>query len=268
LAPKFSDEEQQPENQLKQALNETTPLVADFARVAQIIAEHNNQASALCLYHGFENLANQYDLPPGFSGQYDERDFDLFKFLGHELFVTMIGHLLRDESWEIISALLKSPLYVENGFSVDGKNQSFDYLGEYVKTLYYASKRAQRISLHADWLKERHETSPLSEVMPWTLFLEADFFLFLRKQIESEEPEGIQWRAWSSLYLGQLPRFVARMETSDFASRVVPALGVPNVESFKQRLGESGRKLNPKAIFGDGWPRPFPDISPQNIATR
>ena len=64
------------------------------------------------LYSWFGQVLERYSLPRGFSGSYNEADFDFFRFVGHELFVTLFAFLLREQQWGIISKLLGEPIPV------------------------------------------------------------------------------------------------------------------------------------------------------------
>ena len=84
---------------LIQALAPTVDLVQEFAQIAEVIATTRAVEVAHTLYKGFELLIEKYNLPRGFSGSFRDIDFDYYKFLGHELFVTLFSFLIREKQW-------------------------------------------------------------------------------------------------------------------------------------------------------------------------
>ncbi len=76
---------------LLHAIEQTRGLVAEFSRVAEAIAASNDPDAARALYHGFTGILDLYQPAAGFSGAFWPHDFDVAKFVGHELFVTFIS---------------------------------------------------------------------------------------------------------------------------------------------------------------------------------
>src|SRR5262245_3147238 len=83
--------------QLIASFEQTQATVAEFSRIAEMIAAVNDVQSALEVHRWFGRIFERYDLPEGFSGRFTDADFDYYKCLGHELFVTSIAFLLREE---------------------------------------------------------------------------------------------------------------------------------------------------------------------------
>jgi len=83
-------------------------------------------------------------------------------------------------------------------------------------------------------------------------FIAADYFLFLRSELASQErgPHFL-WRAWSTLYMKGAPRFLLDAERQITAQELARALDIPSVVEFKQRLEERGPEL--RRLFDRGW---------------
>jgi hypothetical protein len=59
------------------------------------------------------------------------------------------------------------------------------------------------------WLKARHEQDPLGVLMPFEEFIAADYFLFLRGELSTDETQTFfAWRPWSTEFMKHTPRFL------------------------------------------------------------
>lgn len=82
-------------DELIAALALTQEPVAEFSKIAEVAAVMNDSDAVLEIYRSFGDIFEKYGLPKNFSGMYNKADQDYFKFLGHELLVTVIAFLLR-----------------------------------------------------------------------------------------------------------------------------------------------------------------------------
>ncbi len=249
IAPDFSERDNLDEL-LVQAIDKSTVLVIEFSQIAKIIAEVNSYDAALALYKGFEDILNKYDLPVGFSGHYGPTDFDFYKFIGHELFVSFVSFLLRERRWEVITAILDEDIYVRN--RPNFRIVSFDYISDYVELIGYKSKYVGLKSIigHAEILNKRHTTGNLSEVLPFNEFVDTDFFLFLRSE---------DWWPWSTFYLRRdIPRFLLESTRERYAANLLHPLAVEDIQSLRKRViermetwksWETGMRVNPIGTF-------------------
>src|SRR5205823_6532367 len=123
----------------------------------------------------------------GFSASHRTADFDFYRFLGHELFVTFISFLIRDERWELLAELVERDIYVENTSRGEPGLVAYTRLSGGALWLQQRKQRlrSNQLSIQADILKERHSSGVLSEVAPLRQFMDADYFLFLR--------DGLSW---------------------------------------------------------------------------
>jgi len=153
--------------ELEQALNESQEPVLEFSKIAEAIAAMNDAEAALEVYRWFGNVFERYHLPEGFSGTYSEADFDFFRFVGHELVVTLFACLLREKRLGLMAELLQEPVPVRYQRRVGGPgNQEWFYGSAYVGMLEGASSQRRRVSVHADLLHERHTSGSLAAIVP------------------------------------------------------------------------------------------------------
>jgi hypothetical protein len=213
----------------------------------------NDVDSAIDLYRWYGNLFERYNLPEGFRGRYSEADQDFFKFIGHELFVTLIAFLIREQQWETLARLLDEPIpmHIPNrGFGT----VEWEYASKHLPLLLQAGRKRRRMSLHADLLTKRHERGGgLAIILPMQDLMDADFFLFLLSRTLRNEAglDRYNRRPWSCLYLKHAPRFIQNSERTRFAETVAEALSIPSVAELKKLLAERGPEL--ARLFGNGW---------------
>jgi hypothetical protein len=274
LTPKLRREERdQWDDHLVRALQQTLPLVTDFARVADEVAAHDSQEAALGLFRGFAPLFSQYNLPPGFSGGFFDVQFDLPKFVGHELMVTLFSALIWERRWRLVADLCRETVMIPNaGRRFQAETPvTYIYASEYLKLLDYRNERLKlnRLSLHADILKERHETGDLAEQSPWRRFQDADVFLYLRSVFEQPQEDFWEvWRPWTAVFLNGCPGFLLEATQREKAEQLLKPLGAKDLADLRRRLKEAVERLY--KLFGSRNPffYPFANLNPDTIGTK
>src|SRR2546423_10080 len=210
MNPKFVyDDRVRSSDQLLEAINASNGLVMEFAQLAESIAMMNAVGAAKALYKSFENIINLYTASlDSLAGQHYPFEHDLAKFLGHELFVIFFSYLLREERWELITEILDEDLYARKADFERPSIVPFTNLSETIVLLYDRKELLgiKQISLHADLLKDRHTQGELAKLVPMEQFIEADYFLFLRAQVQpATVGEWPVWMPWSSLHIHTVP---------------------------------------------------------------
>ncbi len=236
------------------AINATQEIVAEFSKMAEVVAMMNDLICATEIHHWFGKIFEKYNLPEDYNGRFSNADFDYFKFIGHELFVTLVAFLLREQRWDILDYILKEPIsmkYIKHEYGPG--NVYWEYASEHLNLLLDESPKKQRVSIHADILHDRHTSGGLSVILPFEEFAGADFFLFLCGELQSESTTDsfMEWRSWSYIYLKRVPMFIRSAEQISIANHLIKIFKIPNVDEFKVRLKERVprlRKLFPNHI--------------------
>ncbi len=250
------------------ALSLTQEVVGEFSKIAEIVSLMNDRDAALEAYRWFGHVFEKYDLPENFSGRFSSADFDYFKFLGHELFVTLIASLLREQRWEAIEHLLLEPIPVRYLRRVHGPgNTDWSFASQHLHLLLDENSRTRRVSLHADILNQRHTTEGLATIMPIQDFMAGDYFLFLVGEIRPDTIDlPLKWRPWSTLYLKHAPMFLRNAEHRRVAISLMKIFNVSSIEEFRKRLGERTPIL--EKLFQSGfWASPLSDEDIKRIGT-
>lgn len=133
------------------------------------------------LHRFFESLLPYYDAPQE-ARQYSSWDFDNFKFIIHELYLYLITVLIKSERFSTITKLLNEAYFLPRFGR--GTDRLVDYIEfrPFVESLENRNNRLKlnRISIHADLLKER---STLSQI-PFDKLMQSDYVLWFRTAIK------------------------------------------------------------------------------------
>jgi hypothetical protein len=253
------------------AVDATVALVDEFGKVAAQIADLRDQEALLALCRGFEAIQSECDRNPKVAGLAWDSDYDFFRFVGHELFVMLIAALIAEERWDLVKLVVAYEYHLETNEGsrlVSHRRLSYPVLG-----LHYRNERLKlgRVSLHADILKERHETAPLSARCSHDAFMNAEFFLALHSHLSPDaEPRSLgsgPWRSPSLIYMRhRVPEFLTRASKAPYAKALADALGLQGVDDLKLRLGEGIARVS-KWVPGD-WGMDFGRFDASQIGSR
>lgn len=235
---------------------------------------HERQRRRTSTLETFRSILEHYDNPRGFTGGFDERDFDYWRFLGHELLTTLIAALLAEERYPIIKDLMDDPITLAN----HNGPVTYEYASEYLRSLDRLNQQRRRLSVHADLLHERHAHAgsngltadgPLAGVLSFDDLLAADYLLWLRGELSPDEPptDFFAWVPWSSVYLRDAPTFLHNAVRATTAAALASALNIPSVPILKQRLGERVPRL--QRLWRSGiWRQPVRSEHIEKIGSR
>jgi hypothetical protein len=242
-------------DELIDAIDKSQEVVGEFSKIVETIAAMNDVDSAIEIYHWFGNLFERYNLPEGYSGRYSPADQDYFKFVGHEVFVTFVAFLMREQQWETLVRVLDEPIPMRIPNRGPG-SVGWEYASQHLALLLDESRKKRRMSLHADLLERRHgQAGGLAAILPMQELMDADYFLFLLSRTLKDDTgyDGHYWRAWSCLYLKHTPSFIQKSERKRFAEEVTKTLGLSGVEEFRKLLAERGPELAKLFQNTGGW---------------
>jgi hypothetical protein len=182
------------------------------------------------LHRFFEKLIPYLDRPEEVRN-WQEWDFDNFKFIIHEIFLYAVAILLRYECFAGVAYLLSQHYYV-------GRNGKlmvpFTVFRNYLRSLEHRNKRLnlRRLSLPADILFQRSKFSGL----PFGLIMQADLVLFIRDCLDSLRTQGRQgWWPDTLLYSeGRSGAFevFARCQSKQYFEKVHAIFEVNSKDDF------------------------------------
>lgn len=147
----------------------------------------------------FESLIPYLDKPKGITS-WNRLQFDVSKFIVHELFLYSIAILFKYSQFQIISNILSMEYYILDFFDNKLKEKvNYTFFWNYIKTLQLRNKRLklQRISLHADLLKDRADNNRIK----FSEIIQADFVIFIRNCIDSlKRQDSNSWYPVTQVY--------------------------------------------------------------------
>lgn len=205
----------------------------------------------LKLHRFFETLIPYMSRPEDVR-QWSGWDFDNFKFIIHELFLYAVAILLKAERFDQANILLTQQYYLA-GNSEYGKGVmvSFIVFREYMKSLEHRNKRLglNRLSIRADMLEKRSKSSGIE----FRHLMQADFVIFMRAEIESEDCYS-RWWPETLLYVARFHsafEIFARSISKRYFDRVKCLLGIDKPEDLNELLEsyKSDRQKLPRWQF-------------------
>lgn len=216
-------------------IKEGIPITYRFIEASDLVCQYSNIEAIKTVYHFFDKALKLYDIPDDYQGSYREIDFDGYKFLIFEMFVSFISLLIKYNKWQILGDILSEEFFIEK--KRDSKYVPFIKISKYVASLDdLRNKRLQlrRISVMGDLIKDRFENSDLAELVDHKKFMEADYFLFMRTVTHTENLEYLidVWCHRSCIWLENIPSYIVRAESKKFLSELVKATGFSSEETF------------------------------------
>jgi hypothetical protein len=257
-------------HELIAGLKQTQTPVAEFSKIAEMVAAMADAEPAIELHRWLGSILERYRHPEGFTGVSTNADHDYFKFLGHEMFVTLIAFYLREQRWSVLEQALAEPIPLRYLARMNGpSNVEWRYASEHLPSLVDESTRRRRISIRADLLNERHTTGGLSAVMPMNEFVGADYFLFLAGELRHPDTAGVvmEWKPWSAIYLRHAPVFLRNAERKTIADQLIKVLGMSSIEELRQKMFKRAPTLG--LLFSNGgWDNPVGQQDIERLGTR
>jgi hypothetical protein len=174
--------------------------------------------------------------------------FDGYKFIVYELFLYTIAVLVKRKQFEIAAALLKRSYYVVIGDSGTKEFCSFCAFQNPVGVLDdVRGRRLNRTSGTADLLKERADSGLVS----FEDVMQADFVLFLRSLVASQQGRSGIWFPSSAVYAGHGRAFpvFAKAESAHYFEVVKILLGVSGKDELMQKYASVNEALQFNGII-------------------
>jgi serine/threonine protein kinase len=206
--------------QFEDAISECSEIVRDFARLSSTVAESGSAKASRALYKNFGSLIVRYTAPTGINGYFFRSDFDLHRFVVHELFLIYVSQLMLAEQWEIIGDILRREIYVPN----QQPNWEIRSFGAIREPLELFNNR------HSILLRQHFENSVRLADVSIDDLEGADVFLSLPSK-----------NTWWPVLLGRserIPRFLVECRSSEHLDMVLRAADLDSKEHLVTRLHE------------------------------
>jgi hypothetical protein len=247
------DKSQLVDDQVVQSIGELFPAKNEFVSVVAAVATYSSTPDFGERLHSFlENLHHHTTPLPNVA--YQDADFDNFRFLLHELFLSAVAVFIKHGRIDLGMAVVADYYLSEGTYTRHQPMVTFEVFQQNLTSLEYRKQRtgSNRSSIHADMLIERLAGSPLRQ----DDLTQADMVLFFRGQAL-----GAHWYPITHIYLGSYGRpleIFARANSRKSFMKISPLLGVESPEKFielidamtksGQRLGHGFHTIDLKAV--------------------
>jgi len=230
-----------------QSIEDFLPLRNESVEIFSSIARFNNSEEMLNVTHRFFERLLPYTDRPKDVNQWQDTDFDNYRFIVSELFLYLIATFIRAEKYNSASYFLDNPYYWSDPSNGSAKLHAFTVFCTHVKSLDIRKDRLKlnRLSLHADFLHDRAKGTGID----LQNLMAADFVLYLRGLSVDE------WRQWwpdTLVYSGRVGgafEMFARAKSSRYFQKIKGLLGV----STKEELGSIIAAINSGPGRGVRW---------------
>lgn len=229
------------DDQMVQSVSELLPAKNEFISVGNAVAAYSTVGEFGERLHTFFESVYGHTLPPPNTGS-QEGDFDNFRFLIHELFLSAIAVFIKHGRVDLCLALVADYYLPGSGYSRHQPMATYEVFRPNLQTLEYRKSRLQsnRISIQADMLIERLVGSGLRQ----DELTQADMVLFLRGQVLDA-----RWYPVTCIYIGRYSRpmeLFARASSRKSFDKIAPFLAVESPEKFVEKImamEKSGMRL-------------------------
>jgi len=231
-----NDREQEFDELVVKSIESFLPHRNELIQLFVTIAQYAANEDVIKTVHRFIEKIAPYMFRPEHIAQWQEWDFDNFKFLVHEIFLYLEAILIKYERFNPANYLMEQRYYLP-GNSDYGRDVmvGFTVFRQYMRSLGYRNERMKlnRLSLRAELLKQRCSGIGID----FRYILQADFILFMRAEIEAET----DWRWWPEtlLYLGHFHspfEIFARATSKKYFDKMKCLLGIESPDDLSELL--------------------------------
>lgn len=228
--------------------NECLTLINDVA------ANIPGEDAAVSVQRFLEKIA-RYGYRPEHITEWKSWDFDNYIFIVHEIFLYSVAIFIKHERFSDINILCGDYYAPYIGHSRDNAMEGYAIFWQHIQSLDARNRRMKlnRISVHADMLKERSAGLPVS----FGDLIQADFVLYLRSIISGMSVWFPETLLYAERSFGQFEIF-ARAKSKRYLAKVLSAIGASSKDAIDKALAaiESERGLGPYRSYQPFAPPP------------
>ncbi|BEH73258.1 hypothetical protein ETAR_26190 [Edwardsiella tarda] len=209
----------------------------EFVNLVFLAARYNLGDDCFKRLHKFFESGTNYYYPQENVWTYNNLDFDNYKFLIHELYLYSVATLIKNERFEERLNLFDS-YYVSRKIE-RGNNPLCLYVDirQYVEIVQWRNdhRKLRRLSLHADLLKDRCHSVPIS----FDDINQTDFVCYLRSTIQATDYYSMWWPTTLLYARGHFPfEIFAKLKSKAYFSKIKGLLAIETADKFKQHIHE------------------------------
>lgn len=235
-------------------IEEFQPYRNEAIEVFSALAIYLDNIESRRLIHKFFESLIPYMLRPPSVRQYHEHDWDNFKFIIHELFLYAVAIYIHHERFESVSHLLNTRYFIPSDFMPEDNMPSFVVFENGLQSLAHRNRRLtlNRLSLHADLLKDRSKGSAVS----FNNLQQADLVLFVDAFSQTNSEDSGQHHYWFphtlALNSGIFELF-ARCRSKIYFDRIKIILGIKDKAELESRVANISGNRFLRPAWGHGF---------------
>lgn len=173
-------------DELMSYLDDFIPFRNELLEVVRCIVVYANDDGYGPLLHSFFERVADYFYPPADVSSWRETDFDIFRFIGWEMYLHVCTTAIAQGRSALFEAIVGTPYYSEGAARRHGGRssiQSFDIFSNRIEILEARNRQLQqrRLVPEADLIKVRSADSPHD----FDSIMQTDFILYMRAGIHN-----------------------------------------------------------------------------------
>lgn len=227
------------------------PYRNEWIELLEVICNNNFTDNEHDLFHSFFENLHLYTLEKIGYTYYSNQIEENFKFIEHELFIYYITILIKYNLYTYVYSALSSIYYNKKAQDPISVKYNFRKFYNYIHCLEKRNQRLNlnRISLHADLLKERAKT--ITNI-PFDDLIQADLIIFLYNIIHTDN-DYLMWCPITLIYASErrVPfELFVRAESKSFFCYIKKMLNINN----KQDLIKASNDIkNRRSLYSYRW---------------
>ena len=223
-----------------EAIDRFRPYAAEFQDIVVAIARFSDDGRLFEVIVRTLEQAGCFMYRPAHISSWSTDQFDHFKVISHDLFLSTMAIVIREERFDLALQLVAKPYLIRNDSEGGGQRRTKDFtvFREPVESLARRNERLKlnRLSLHADLIERWYKGKMLS----FEDVMQADFLLYLIScSGDMQTSMSDRWYPTSLVFAvhrySPFPIF-ARAESREFFSRISNLLRAESLQAFKSRL--------------------------------
>lgn len=197
-----ADKEADPfDEEIVKKIEQFLPYRNEFISLIDTVSRYGNDTEYVEAIKEFFEGCYKYTQRPEHINRCRDIDWDNYKFILHELMLYTVALFIKNKKYHWANELINGSYYLKNSSNQQYAMKSISPFRTYCTTLDEIRKRRlklNRISIHADMLKERCVGVPIS----FTELKQADFTIYLARMIHDRDSYGMGWYPVTGVYNG------------------------------------------------------------------
>ncbi|TGK41239.1 SEFIR domain-containing protein [Leptospira andrefontaineae] len=226
-----------------ESITDFVPYRNEFVELISLLSKYELDLDSIDEIQKFFETLIPFQNNQKVPGSFRKWDFDNYRFIIHELFISLIAVLLKYERFKTVANFL-SRRYFFTSDTTESSMKHYSIFRHHLPSIKNRNTRLKlgRLSLHADLIKERTQLSGID----FNSIMQADFVLYIRGLLDSiRNKEGSLWWPETLVFMTHWPKpfeIFVRCETLAYFEKVKIIFGVQLKGDFKQVFDELSKE--------------------------